>query len=138
MHAAQTQTILASALSPEVPQQLEQEWIEAGMREQRRSGLARALFLIRLLEQCDECTPDARLSFLVGAFLACDLDSLVKRGLLTSDTTVVITGGTVVATAWHRALLKISVNSTIIYARQIEQAILLGLKEVVECMSSAE
>jgi 2-dehydro-3-deoxygalactonokinase len=138
MHAAQSQTILASAVPQMRPQVLDVQWTEAGMREQRRSGLSRALFCIRLLEQRNLCTPDDRFAFLVGVFIATDLDALVKRGLLTSETPVVITGGGVVATAWHRALSKISVSSTIISDYQLEQALLRGLKEIVECMPAAD
>jgi 2-dehydro-3-deoxygalactonokinase len=138
IHAAQSQTILASAVTQKRPQVLDEQWTEAGMREQRRSGLSRALFCIRLLEQRNLCTPDDRFAFLVGAFVASDLDSLVKRGLLTSETPVVITGGGVVATAWHHSLSKISVSSTIISDCQLEQAFLQGLKEIVECMPAAD
>ena len=104
IHAAQSQTILASALPQERPETLNEEWIEAGMREQRRSGLSRALFCVRLLEQRNECTPDDRFAFLIGAFVASDLDSLVKQGLLTSNRPVVITGDRAVCSAWKHAL----------------------------------
>jgi 2-keto-3-deoxy-galactonokinase len=134
IHAAQSQTILASALTQERPGSLNVEWTQAGMREQRRSGLPRALFCIRLLEQRNECTSDDRFAFLIGSFLAGDLDSLVKRGLLSADRPVVITGGGVVATAWNRALSEISINSTVISADQLEQALIHGLMEIVECM----
>jgi 2-dehydro-3-deoxygalactonokinase len=138
IHAAQSQTILASALTQKWPKTLNEEWIEAGMREQRRSGLSRALFCIRLLEQRSECTPDDRFAFLVGAFVASDLDSLVKRGLLTSDRAVVITGDRVVAGAWNHALSEISIGSTIISADQLEQALIQGLTDIVQCMPATD
>ena len=138
IHAAQSQTILASALTQARPATLNEEWIEAGMREQRRSGLSRALFCVRLLEQRNECTPNDRFAFLIGAFVASDLDSLVKRGLLTSDRPVVITGGEVVASAWKRALSGISIGTTIISADQLEQALIQGLTDIVECVSATE
>ena len=134
IHAAQSHTILASALTQKRPGSLNEEWTEAGMREHRRSGLARALFCIRLLEQRNGCTPDDRFAFLIGAFVASDLDSLVKRGLLTSDRPVVITGGEVVASAWNRALSEISIRATIISADQLELAMIQGLMDIMECM----
>jgi 2-dehydro-3-deoxygalactonokinase len=138
IHAAQSHTILASALTQTRPESLNEEWTAAGMREQRRSGLSRALFCIRLLEQRNECTSDDRFAFLIGAFLASDLDSLVKRGLLTSNRPVVITGGEVVARAWNRELFELSISSTIISADQLEQALIQGLMEIVECMPAAD
>ncbi|HEY2972546.1 MAG TPA: 2-dehydro-3-deoxygalactonokinase [Pyrinomonadaceae bacterium] len=138
IHAAQSQTILASVLTQKWPETLNEEWTEAGMREQRRSGLSRALFCIRLLEQRNECTPDDRFAFLIGAFVASDLDSLVKRSLLTSDRPVVITGDRVVASAWNYALSEISMRSTIISADQLEQALIQGLTDIVQCMPATD
>lgn len=138
IHAAQSETILASALTQERPETLNEEWIEAGMREQRRSGLSRTLFCVRLLEQRNECTPDDRFAFLIGAFVASDLDSLVRRGVLTFDSPVVITGGEVVASAWNRALSEISIGATIISADQLELAMIRGLMDIMECMPPAD
>src|SRR5205823_10458899 len=42
IHTAQQHTILASSVSSGQPGDLTMDWIDAGMREQRRSGLARA------------------------------------------------------------------------------------------------
>jgi 2-keto-3-deoxy-galactonokinase len=98
------------------------------VREQWRSGLSR-LFCIRLLEERNESTSDDRFAYLIGAFLASDLDSLVKRGLSTADGPVIITGNEVVAGAWNRALSGISINSIVISADQLEQALIYGLTE---------
>jgi 2-keto-3-deoxy-galactonokinase len=138
IHAVQSQTILASALPQERPETLNEEWIEAGMLEQRRSGLSRALFCVRLLEQWNKCTPDDRFAFLIGAFVASDLDSLVKQGLLTSNRPVVITGDRAVCSAWKHALYKISIDSTVISADQLEQALIQGLMDIVGCLSATE
>ena len=70
IHTAQTQTILAGSVPQTRPDVIDRAWLEAGMREQRRSGLARALFCVRLLEQGSDGSPEQRLSFLIGAFLA--------------------------------------------------------------------
>src|SRR5262249_23441578 len=66
IHAAQTQTILASSVPQSRPDVIDRTWLEAGMREQRRSGLARALFCVRLLEQGSDGSAAQRLSFLIG------------------------------------------------------------------------
>ena len=65
IHTAQTQTILAGSVPQTRPDALDQTWLEAGMREQRRSGLARALFCVRLLEQGSDGSAEQRLSFLI-------------------------------------------------------------------------
>jgi 2-dehydro-3-deoxygalactonokinase len=134
IHAAQTQTILASALTQRRPEILNEGWIEAGMREHRRAGLSRALFCIRLLEQRNGCTADDRFAFLIGAFVASDLDSLVKQGLLISGRPVVITGDRAVGSAWKHALAEISIDSTVISDDHLEQALIQGLTDIVECV----
>lgn len=132
VHAAQTQTILASAVPHERPSTLDQEWVEAGMNEQRQSGLARALFCVRLLEQASSSTPEQRLAFLVGAFIAADLDALVARGIFTADAPVAIAGGgTGLAAAWARALAQRSVDAMTLEEAQVEQGLLTGLRSIV-------
>src|SRR5262249_47942624 len=83
IHSAQTQTVLASAVINDRPDRLDQAWIEAGMREERRSGLPRALFCVRLFELAGEGTPQDRLVFMIGAFIAADLDLFMARGVFT-------------------------------------------------------
>ena len=104
IHSVQTQTILASAVPSERPDSLDEAWIEGGMREQRRSGLARALFCVRLLEQRTESLPEHRLAFLIGAFVAADLDAMMARGMFANDETVAIVGARALAEAWKYAL----------------------------------
>lgn len=127
----QTQTILASAVPHERPAVIAYEWAEAGMREQRQSGLARALFCVRLLEQKGSCTAEERLSYLVGAFLASDFDGLQKRGLLSPTRTVLITGGEALAEAWHRTLTQDAIPHRIITPEETETAMLTGLRAIL-------
>ena len=103
IHAAQTQTILASAVPKERPAFPDPEWCEAGMKEQRSAGLARALFCVRLLELQNAGTPEKRLSFLIGAFVAADLDALCRQGVFARGTEIVLTGSGAIANAWQRA-----------------------------------
>ncbi len=127
----QTQTILASAVPHQRPVNIAPDWAAAGMREQRQSGLARALFGVRLLEQKGNGTAEERLAYLVGAFLASDFDGLQKRGLLSPEQTVLITGGGALAELWNRALTESSIPSRIVTAEESETAILTGLRAIL-------
>ena len=129
VYAAQTQTILASAVPHERPANVNFEWVEAGMREQRHSGLARALFCVRLLEQSKQGSADDRLSFLIGAFIAADLDALTARGILAGSVVIVGSGG--LADAWRHALETVGIQSQIISGEQSERALLAGLRGII-------
>jgi 2-dehydro-3-deoxygalactonokinase len=129
--ATQTQTILASAVPHERPVKIAPEWAAAGMREQRQAGLARALFCVRLLEQKGHCTPEERLAFLVGAYLAADFDGLQQRGLLTPETAVLITGGGAIAETWATALQAAAIPVRISSPEESEQAMLAGLRAIL-------
>jgi len=135
--ATQTNTILASAVPHERPVSIDHEWAEAGMREQRESGLARALFCVRLLEQKGNCTAEERLSYLAGAFLAADFDGLQRHGSLSPDRAVLITGGGALAELWHGALAKASIRSQIIGVKECEAAMLTGLRSILRCTGCA-
>jgi 2-dehydro-3-deoxygalactonokinase len=130
IHAAQTQTILAGSVPQARPDVIDGIWLEAGMREQRRSGLPRALFCVRLLEQGSDGSPEQRLSFLIGAFLACDLDAMLSRGLFDPEGKVVITGGGVIAEAWRGALAQNSMRVITLGDSEVENATLTGLRRV--------
>jgi 2-dehydro-3-deoxygalactonokinase len=128
IHSVQTQTILASAVPSQRPDSLDESWIEGGMREQRKSGLARALFCVRLLEQRTESLPEHRLAFLIGAFVSADLDVMMACGTFANDEPVAIVGARAVAEAWKYALRQQSVNATIINECDIEAGLLSGLR----------
>jgi 2-dehydro-3-deoxygalactonokinase len=130
IHTAQTQTILASSVPPTRPTIIDRTWLEAGMRELRRSGLARALFCVRLLEQGSDSSAEQRLSFLIGAFLASDMDAMASRGLLDSEGAVVITGGGVIAEAWRDALAQHSTQAITLTDSEVENALLTGFRRI--------
>lgn len=131
IHAAQTQTILASSVSQERPTTISDRWIEAGMKEQRRSGLARAFFCVRLLDLSGQGTAEERLSFLIGAVIASDLDALVARGML-SGATPVITGNTVIGQAWRTALAGIGISSVdVLTAEETERVLIAGFRSIL-------
>jgi 2-dehydro-3-deoxygalactonokinase len=134
IYVTQTQTILAGSVPQSRPTALYPTWLEAGMREQRRSGLARALFCVRLLEQGSDGSAEQRLSFLIGAYLASDIDAMVSRGLINPGSAVVIAGGGVIADAWRDALVASSVSATTLNDMEVENAILTGFQRVFSAL----
>jgi 2-keto-3-deoxy-galactonokinase len=114
-------------------------WLEAGMTEQRHSGLSRALFGVRLLELQRAGTAEDRFAFLVGAFIATDLDALVARGVFARDARVVICGHAAIAEAWAYALKNASRTAVVVPEEDTEQAFLAGLNQIlIEAISSSE
>jgi 2-dehydro-3-deoxygalactonokinase len=134
IHAAQTSTILASALPPERPSELDQDWVSAGMREQRKSGLPRALFAVRLLEQSKTCTPQQRYAFLAGAFIACDMDALLGNRVVNLQTPVAVVGNSALAHSWRSALAQASIQADVITEQQTELALISGLGQILETL----
>ena len=135
IHTAQTQTILASSVPPSRPTIIDRTWLEAGMREQRRSGLARALFCVRLLEQGSDSSAEQRLSFLIGAFLVSDMDAMSSRGVLDSESAIVIAGGGVIAEAWRDALAHLALETIILGDAEVEGALLVGCHSIFSVLS---
>lgn len=131
IETARNHTVLASSLGHDWPVEFVPEWLEAGMAEQRRSGLPRALFCVRLLELKNEGTPAERFSYLLGAFIAADLDALVKRGLLTGNIPSIISGHPAIAAAWGHALGKLPMDSNVLTGAETEQAFLAGLNQIL-------
>jgi 2-dehydro-3-deoxygalactonokinase len=131
IHAARTQTILASSVGAVWPDHTSPDWLEAGANAQRRSGLSRALFSVRLLELKGDGSPEDRLSYLLGAFIAADLDALVAREVIVPDTQVVISGHALIAEAWASALSRISVTPRVLSESETETAFLAGLRSIL-------
>lgn len=132
IHAAQTQTVLASSLPKGRASAIEKKWLHAGLQEARRSGLPRALFCVRLLELAGEGAPEDRLSFLIGVFIAADLDALMSRGILTAEIPIVIVGADGIAEAWHEALMTTSLHSTVLDGARTEEALLNGMRYILD------
>jgi 2-dehydro-3-deoxygalactonokinase len=128
IYAVQTQTILASSVGRDWPARPAPDWMDAGMQEQRRSGLSRTLFCVRLMELGDEGTAKERFSYLLGAFIASDLDALARCGILTGDIQVTISGREVIAEAWAAALTRMSISAKVLTEAETEKAFLSGLR----------
>ena len=131
--AARRQTVLASSLPQKFPEELCWKWIEAGMSESRFAGLPRTLFRVRLLELNKEVNAEERLAFLVGAFIASDLDALVACGMF-SHQQVVISGHRAIVESWGRALQQKSIPVSMLNTEQSERAFLKGLQQVVNAV----
>lgn len=130
IHTTQTQTILASAVPAGKPETLDEHWLQAGMREQRTAGVARALFCVRLLEQRTATTPEQRMSFLLGVYLAADLDGMLRQGFLQPSQQVLLTGSGAVARAWEQALRDLAIPTKQLSETEVEEGFLMGLREV--------
>lgn len=131
LHVVPSHTVLAGSVARARPQKFSWEWIEAGMKEQRRFGLGRALFCARLLHLANQGSPEDRLGFLLGAILASDLDALLGRGVITSRTNVALVGYSAVSEAWQMALSEAGIQSTIIGQQQAEAALLEALRRIL-------
>jgi 2-dehydro-3-deoxygalactonokinase len=138
IHATQTNTILAGSVPAERPLVIDETWCAAGMREQRRAGLARALFCVRLLELSGQGTPSERMSFLIGAFIAADLDALRARGVFATGQPVFITGSGAVAAGWQYALSEHGTSAIILSGDEIEEATLTALMLIARESLAAE
>jgi len=131
LHAVQLHTVLAGSLSREKPERLSSKWVEAGMKEQRGSGLARSLFCARLLDLANQGSREDRLAFVVGAFIASDLDALLARSTLGPHTSVALVGHSAISEAWQTALSEKQISATIITQKQAETALLEALRRIL-------
>jgi 2-dehydro-3-deoxygalactonokinase len=126
VHAVCSQTLIASAVPQERPDALDPDWVEAGAAAFASSGLARALFSVRLLQQRTECTPEQRFAFLMGAVIASDVPILVR-----GTGRVVVTGAHVVANAWATFLRRRAVDAVVVNEDHIDRAFRAGCQQVV-------
>ncbi len=130
IHAVQTSTMLATALPHTRPSILHEEWLEFGCQEAERSGLTRALFCVRLLEQAGQGTPEERLSFLYGAFLQIESLALRHDKSLNEATSICLVGPSALALAWQRKLQQMGRRSRVIEEAQRDHAYLQGLNRL--------
>jgi 2-dehydro-3-deoxygalactonokinase len=131
VQAVRTQTILASALPEGLLADADAEFLRAGMAEARRAGLPRALFAVRLREMDGAGTPEQRLAFLLGAFVAADLDGLRASGALRAGSEVAVAGDEKFGGAWTRALGREGHAVRRLAAEDVEAGFLAGLRAIV-------
>jgi 2-dehydro-3-deoxygalactonokinase len=130
VHATQNETILAAAVPPRRPEAIDARWFAAGMSEAEGSGLARALFCVRLLHQRCDGSEEQRLSFLLGAYAAADLDPLVRSRVFRSGIPLVISGRDPLATAVRDVLQARSLDARVLSPSQIEEGMIAGLSRI--------
>jgi 2-dehydro-3-deoxygalactonokinase len=130
IHVTQSHTLLASGLPRNRPSTLHEDWLERGGREARQSGLSRALFCVRLLEQAGQGTPEDRLSFLYGAFLEMELIALRQDESLLRTESICITGPPALAAAWKRRLEEMQRTVHVIQEADRDQAYFEGLRRL--------
>lgn len=131
LHMTQAHTVLAGSLPSDRPETLSPKWIKSGMKEEHRSGLARTLFCARLLDLTHQGNKEDRFAFVVGAFVAADLDSLLAGGMIESDSSVALVGHSAVSQAWQIALSQRKIAAAIIHQKQAEDALLEALRYIL-------
>ena len=132
IHATQQHTILAGSVATSWPDRLSAEWVKSGMDLARQSWLSRALFCARLINLSNQGTAEDRLAFVIGAFIASDLDALRNRGALSSQRQVGIIGSKALSEAWQFALSDAGIPSAIIDSATGENAFLSALRLILE------
>jgi len=125
IHALQTQTVLASALPQGRFDSLNPEWLERGRRFETRNGTGRTMFGVRLLEQMFHVDPAALSSFLLGAIVESDLNSMERAKVLKGP--IIITGAGAPPQAWHSILETTGRKTTRLTAEVVELAFVRGL-----------
>ena len=130
IHAIQQHTVLSSALPKDRFTDLDLRWLEKGREQQELSGLSRALFCIRILEQKFKLTALQLSSFLLGSVVGSDIAAALKNGKLGSE--VVITGEGAAVGAWKHLLEAENHTVSICDLATIESAFVAGLLRLAE------
>lgn len=125
LQAARSHTVLASSLSTEWPEEVDASWARAGVQEAIASGLERALFCVRLLEQRSESTPSDRLAYLTGAFVGAALPPLIQA--LPTGTSIVLAGAGGAGEIFAQALREREIPVQRLTLPEVEAALVQGL-----------
>jgi 2-dehydro-3-deoxygalactonokinase len=125
-----SQTVLAGSLPRQWPTSFDAGWVDAGVHESQRSGLGRALFCVRLLQQRVESTPEERLAFLMGIAIGNAMDTLLARRSFRPGTRVLVTGHAGLANAFAEQLRGTSVDALPVNETQVAHAVRTGLLQI--------
>jgi 2-dehydro-3-deoxygalactonokinase len=126
-----SQTVLAGSLPRQWPASFDHAWVDEGVHEAQRSGFARALFCVRLLEQRVASTPDERLAYLIGVAIGSVMDTLLARRSFRAGTRVLVTGPPALAHAFAAQLRGTSVDAVPVNATQVANAVRTGMQRVL-------
>jgi 2-dehydro-3-deoxygalactonokinase len=132
IHAVQSRTLLASGLPQMRPVSLDPEWVALGRREYRRSGMTRAMFCVRLLEQAGKGDGSQRLAFLYGVFLDADLEAFRSSRGYQELQDVGIVGPPSLTSVWQRALSETGLRVIVVSEDERDRAFLKGLTTIFE------
>ncbi len=132
VHAVQTSTLLAASLPRGPLERMHPEWLDGGADAARREGLPRALFGVRLLDQHRTASTDERLSWLVGACIAEDLDGIQRSNAISRESSVSVSGPAAVPAAWVHLLRRAGCRAEALDPSTTEQAFVDGLVEIDE------
>lgn len=135
LHAAQTRTVLAASVPHGRPEELDLAWARMGADEARRSGLDRALFCVRLLDQRAESTAQERMAFLAGVVAGAVLPDLLRH--VGAEREVVITGGGGVAPVVRDLLEAAGRRVRILDGDAVEAATVAGLATIAAAVGRA-
>ena len=130
IHAVQTLTVLSSALPQDRFTELDFHWLEQGRAQQELSGLTRALFCVRILEQKFKLAPIQLSSFLLGAVVGSDLAAARKNHKL--EYKIVITGSGATPEAWKHFLEAENHPVLVCDSQGVEAAFVAGLLRLGE------
>jgi len=125
IHATWRDTLLADSLPQDGPDRFDDATVERGAQFAREHGLARALFAVRLHAQNNGLSPNERLAWLYGTYIAHDLDPWRRRGALSS--TVALVGAPAVTAAWSAQLLAAGYATFPVSTADSERALVAGL-----------
>jgi 2-keto-3-deoxy-galactonokinase len=89
------------------------------------------MFCVRLLEQTRQGSPPQRMAFLFGAFIASDLDALIKIRAIQPNRPITLVGPVPLANAWINALARASVPAAVTSESDIEAATIAGLNQIL-------
>jgi 2-dehydro-3-deoxygalactonokinase len=126
-----SQTVLAGSLPRQWPAAFDKAWVDEGVHETQRSGFARALFCVRLLEQRVASTPDERLAYLIGASIGSVMDTLLARRSFRAGTRVLVTGNPALAQAFAAQLQGTSVDALPVSETQVAHAVRTGMLRIL-------
>jgi 2-dehydro-3-deoxygalactonokinase len=130
IHALQTQTVLASALPQGRLEDVDLPWLERGRAFANRNGTSRAMFAVRLLEQIFHVATPAAYSFLLGAIVESDLNSMDRAQALKPPVLIVGTGA--VPHAWRYFLESMGRPCKFCGPDVVERAFALGLLRLID------
>jgi 2-dehydro-3-deoxygalactonokinase len=129
IHALQTQTVLATALPQGRLEEVDPEWLERGRNFERRNGIGRAMFAVRLLEQIFHIGHTALSSFLLGAMVESDLRGMNQAGVLKDP--IIIIGSGAAPEAWRTILEATGWTTKLCETETVEKAFVAGLVRLI-------